>query len=161
MGSSGEKGKRSNEEVPYLMWSAGGAHKTGVFRETMKKFILPNIICMNTDNICYTGIGSVKSGNHTKKKYLDIMDKHFREKCSVYTKSLKCKSCKKSTEMHTKEMMKQLHAKLKRKTYKLTTKKEEELVKQSGKCKRCKNKNTKKCNFDNYLRFSGAELGKC
>ena len=26
---------------------------------------------MNADNICYTGIGSLKSGNHTKKQYVD------------------------------------------------------------------------------------------
>ena len=65
---------------------------------------------MNADNICYTGIGSLKSGNHTKKQYLEIMDKNFKKKCSIYIKSLKCKSCKKSMEMNTKEVKKQIKA---------------------------------------------------
>jgi hypothetical protein len=62
---------------------------------------------MSIDNICYTGIGSLKTGNHTKKQYLEVMDKNFKKECSVYTKSLKCKSCKKSKEMNTKEVKKQ------------------------------------------------------
>ena len=32
---------------------------------------------MEKDNIFYTGIGARKSGNHTKKQYLQVMDKHF------------------------------------------------------------------------------------
>lgn len=32
---------------------------------------------MEKDNIRYTGIGARKSGNHTKKQYLQVMDKHF------------------------------------------------------------------------------------
>ena len=52
---------------------------------------------MNTnDNICYTGIGAIEDGNHTKKEFLSVMDKTSKKKCSVYIKSLKCKSCKKS-----------------------------------------------------------------
>jgi len=43
---------------------------------------------MNTNNICYTGIGSVKTGNYTKKQYLEVMNKNFKNKCSVYMKSL-------------------------------------------------------------------------
>ena len=50
---------------------------------------------MNTDNICYTGVGSIKSGNHTKKQFLNIMNKNSKKECSIYNKSLKCKSCKK------------------------------------------------------------------
>ena len=112
---------------------------------------------MNTNNICYTGIASVKSGNHTQKKYLEVMNKNFKKKCSVYIKSLKCKSCKKSIEM-TKN---QIKAQLKNKTYKMSNKKEKILISQVNKCKRCKNNHTKKCNLNNYILFSGAELGKC
>jgi hypothetical protein len=64
-------------------------------------------------------------------------------------------------EMNTKEVKKQIKAQLKNKTYKLSTKTEKKLLKQMSKCKRCKNKNTKKCDFNNYIIFSGAELGKC
>jgi len=116
---------------------------------------------MNTNNICYTGDGSIKSGNHTKKQYLEVMNKKFKEECSVHIKSLKCKSCKKSIEMNTKEVKKQINAHLKNKTYKMSTKTEKKLLNQISKCKRCKNNKTKKCNLKKYLLFSGAELGKC
>ena len=43
----------------------------------------------------------------------------------------------------------------------MSNKTERKLVKQISKCKRCKNNKTKKCNLNNYLLFSGAELGKC
>jgi hypothetical protein len=111
----------------------------------------------NNQTICYTGFNSVKSGNHTKKKYLEIMDRNFKKECSVYMKSLKCKSCKKSIEMNTKEGRKQL----KNKSYKMSKKTEDRLVKQISICKRCKNNKTKKCNLNNYILFSGAEIGKC
>ena len=116
---------------------------------------------MNTTNICYTGVGSVKNGNHTKKQYLEVMNKNFKKECSIYMKSLKCKSCKKSLEMNTKEVKKQLKAQLQNKTYKMSNITERELMKQISKCKRCKNNKTKKCNVKNYILFSGAEFGKC
>jgi len=127
----------------------------------MDKYIIynPNI-CMN-NHICYTGIHSVKTGNYTPKQYLEAMNKHFKKKCSVYIKSLSCKSCKKSIEMNSKEVKKQLHLQLQNKTYKMTNHTEQKLVSQLGKCKRCKNNKTKKCNLKQYLVFSGAELGKC
>ena len=44
---------------------------------------------MDTNNICYNGIGTVKkTGNHTKKQYLEVMNKNFKKKCSDYIKSL-------------------------------------------------------------------------
>lgn len=88
---------------------------------------------MNKNEICYTGVGSVKTGNHTKKQYLEVMNKNYKKKCSIYIKSLKCKSCK--TMMNTTEQL--------------------------NKCKRCKNNKTKKCNLKKYILFSGAEFGKC
>ena len=113
------------------------------------------------NNICYTGIGSVKTGNHTKKQFLELMNRNLKKNCSVYIKSLKCKSCKKSIEMNSKEGKKQINAQLKNKTYKMSSKKEKELLNQISKCKRCKNNKTKKCNLKNYILFSGAEFGKC
>ena len=113
------------------------------------------------NNICYTGEGALKSGNHTQKQYLAVMNKNEKKRCSVYIKSLKCKSCKKAIEMNSKEIKKQLKAQLKNKTYKLTKKTEEKLVKQMSKCDRCKNNKTKKCNLKNYIEYSGAEFGKC
>ena len=112
---------------------------------------------MNNKIICYTGFNSVKSGNHTKKKYLEIMNRNFKKECSIHMKSLKCKSCKKSIEMNTKEAIKQL----KNKSYKMSKKTQDRLLKQISICKRCKNNKTKKCNLNNYILFSGAEIGKC
>lgn len=116
---------------------------------------------MNKNIICYTGVGSVKTGNHTQKQYLEVMNKNFKKKCSVYIKSLKCTSCKKSIKMNSQELKKQINAKLKNKTYKMTINTEKKLLKQISKCKRCKNNKTKKCNLNNYILFSGAEFGKC
>ena len=116
---------------------------------------------MDTNNICYTGTGSVKTGNYTKKQYLEAMNKNFKKKCSVHMKSLQCKSCKKSIEMNTKEVKKQINTQLKNKTYKMSKKIENKILKQMSKCKRCKNNKTKKCNLNNYILFSGAEFGKC
>jgi hypothetical protein len=113
------------------------------------------------NNICYTGVNSVKTGNYTKKTYLESMNKYFKKDCSVYIKSLKCKSCKKSMEMNSKEVKNQINAQLKKKTYKMSNNTEQKLLKQSSKCKKCKKNKTKKCGLNNYLLFSGAETGEC
>ena len=115
---------------------------------------------MNKNNIYYTGLGSKKDGNHTEEEYLQVMNKNFKKECSVYIKSLKCSSCKKSLKMNSKEMMKQINAQKNKKTYKISKKTATKLVKQISKCDRCKKKKTKKCNLKNYLLFSGAELKK-
>lgn len=104
---------------------------------------------MDNVNVRYTGIGARKSGNHTKKQYLQVMDKHFKKDCSYHVKSLKCKSCKKLSKI-----WKTL---LKNKTNKMTTKTEKKFRKQTDLCMKCRKKNTKKCNFDEYVEFSGAE----
>jgi hypothetical protein len=36
-----------------------------------------NTIMNKNNNICYTGIHSVKTGNYTRKKYLEAMNKYF------------------------------------------------------------------------------------
>jgi hypothetical protein len=116
------------------------------------------------DKICYTGIGARKSGNHTKKQFLNVMDKNFKDECSQYIKSLKCKSCKKYNRINNVVIKKTVKAQKKNKTYKMSNKTGEKLVNQMllcGKCKRNKTKNTKKCDLKNYISFSGAEMGKC
>jgi hypothetical protein len=115
----------------------------------------------DTKYICYTGIGSRKSGNHSKKQYLNIMNKHFKEDCSKYTHALKCKSCKKYKEMATRNAKKQMKVQLAKKTYKMSKKTEEKLAKQMKKCLLCRNKKTRKCDLKKYIEFSGAVLGKC
>jgi hypothetical protein len=80
------------------------------------------------------------------------MNKKFKKECSVYIKSLKCKSCKKWKKM--------INAKLKKNTQKIS-KKEDNFLKQMNKCDRCKNNKTKKCNLKNYMEYSGVKFGKC
>lgn len=56
---------------------------------------------MTSDDICYTGIGALKSGNHTKKQFLTIMDKTSKKDCPEHIKFVKCKSCQKLKRMVT------------------------------------------------------------
>jgi len=93
---------------------------------------------MDKLNIRYTGLGARKDGNHTRKQFLSIMDKNFKNDCSVYIKSLKCKSCKK-----LKKMVK-------------TKKFNNQTMKQLAKCKKCKNTNISQCDLKKYINFSGA-----
>lgn len=113
------------------------------------------------DNICYTGIGSNKNGNHTKKQFLTIANKTFKRACSKHVKSLKCKSCKKSKQLNTNQVYKQINAQRKNKTYKMSPKVEQKLVAWIDKCNQCKSKHLKPCTLNNYLQYSGAVMGKC
>jgi hypothetical protein len=115
----------------------------------------------NIKYICYTGIGARKSGNHTRKQYLNVMNKHFKKDCSKYTRALKCKSCKKYKEFVTRNVKKIIKFQLAKKPYKMSKKTEEKMVKQMKKCAFCKNKKTRKCDLKKYIEFSGAVLGKC
>ena len=63
--------------------------------------------------------------------------------------------------MNSKQVFKGIKAKLKNKTYKMSKKTEEKLIKQISKCDRCKNNKTKKCDLKNYIEYSGARVGKC
>ena len=116
---------------------------------------------MDTENICYTGAGANKDGNHTKNQYLKIMDEKYKDKCSVYRKTQKCKACKKYSILLNKEIRKQINAHKARKTYKITKKNDEVAKTLLNSCTRCKNKDTRKCDLKQYIEFSGAEPGKC
>ena len=110
---------------------------------------------MSTENICYTGIGSIDSGNHTKQQFLKVMNKTSKKQCSTYIKSLKCKSCKLSLKNRIKGLQ------LKNKSLKMMNKTERKLLNKINRCNRCKKSNTKKCNLKKYVLYSGAKLGVC
>ena len=119
------------------------------------------------DVICYTGIGARKSGNHTKKQYLDVMNKNFKRDCATHIKSLKCKSCKKLKTLyrgilktHLKTLEKNKKNK-KNKTYKMTKKTRRKLRNATNNCIKCSNKNLKQCDVDNYILYTGAVKGAC
>ena len=113
---------------------------------------------MPSKTICYTGIGSLASGNHTEKEFLDVMTKHFEQECSLHTSSLKCKSCKKLANQNAKNLLKQPNYKKNSKTYKLSKKDE---VKLRERCNKCKKRYTRKCGLKEYMQFTGADEGKC
>jgi len=121
-----------------------------------------SITNMNPTNICYTGTDSLKTGNHTKKQFLDIMNKYLKKGCSNNLKFMKCKSCKKLQKIVTADVSKQIKAKLKNKTYKTPSKTEQRIIKQRSKCEKCKkNTRTRKCKLKDYMLYSGAEVGLC
>jgi len=113
------------------------------------------------DTICYTGIGARKSGKHTKKQYLDVMNKNFTRSCATYTKTLKCKSCKKMRSMISGLLKKSIKASKKKKTYKMSKKSSSKLRNTAYNCKKCQNNKPKQCDLDDYILFSGAVKGEC
>lgn len=115
------------------------------------------------DIICYTGIGARKSGNHTKKQYLDVMNKNFKRDCATHIKSLKCKSCKKLKTLYRRLIKTHVKALEKNKTYKykMTKKTRRKLRNATNNCIKCSNNNLKQCDVDNYILYSGAVKGAC
>lgn len=114
-----------------------------------------------TSNICYGGMGALKSGNHTQKEFLDIMEQRYKRACPLYIKSLTCTPCKKVIKQVNDEINKQIHYKKLNKTYKLSKKKDSAIRNLRTKCLKCKNKTRRKCKLSDYIAFSGAEEGKC
>ena len=107
--------------------------------------------------ICYTGIGSKKSGIHTEKEFLNILDKNLKKDCSKFIKRKKCPSCIK----FDKEIQKYLKKRKKNTNYKWSDKEEKKQDKLLMTCIKCKNRNLKKCDLNNYIEFSGAYIGDC
>jgi hypothetical protein len=112
------------------------------------------------ETICYTGVGSKKSGNHTKKQFLNTMNKHFKNECLNNTKSLKCESCNKLRKTMRSVIKKVIKAEKKNKTYKVSDKKSKKVNQYAKLCKKCRKKNTS-CNVEQYIEFSGAFKGQC
>ena len=110
--------------------------------------------------ICYTGVASKKSGNHTEEQFSNIMDKHFKNECSNYTTSLKCDSCNKLRKTVRIAIKNFIKAKKKNKTYKVNNKKSKKAKQYARLCKKCRKKNIT-CNVDQYIKFSGAFKGQC
>lgn len=88
--------------------------------------------------IYYTGIGASKTGRHTKKQFLKIAKKHFKD-CT----SKKCKKIKNSKKKFIKILEKKpLHY--------------DDFSKLLDKLDKCRKKN--KCSFKEYIKYSGAEI---
>jgi len=106
--------------------------------------------------IYYTGVGAKKSGYHTEKEFMKVMKKS-KKACSTYTKSLKCKPCKKSQNNFRKVIKGVLSAKKKNKKYKMSQKLKTDLKKDLEDCRICKTTDVKECDLNDYIKFSGAQ----
>lgn len=101
----------------------------------------------NNITIYYTGIGAKKSGKHTKAEFMKIMEQYNND-CSIVITEKACKSCLKKNKLEMKALNMNKY-----------TKKIKKLIKHnSKKCKKCKSMKKKKCNFNNYIEYSGAEI---
>ena len=111
--------------------------------------------------IYYTGFGAKKTGMHSVKEFLDIMNKNFNIECSEFLPELDYKPCREYKEMNRKTIRYNLKHDLPiydEKTNKLktnTSKKYKKLFKQCTKYKKKTKK--RKCNLEEYITFSGAE----
>lgn len=118
--------------------------------------------------ILYTGLGAKKSGYHTEKEFLDIMNKIFREACIDYHNSKKCKECreyKKRTQKMFRSLFKNTKKSNNSKTIKNNRKKFDDVTRKlkkfKNKCTKCQRKlNRGECNLKEYIEYSGAEISK-
>ena len=118
-------------------------------------------------HICYTGIGARKSGEHTKKQFLNIMNKKSKipwknkyltkRVCAEYIQSLKCKSCKK----HKRAFRYMLKKSKKYPNYRQSNKHENKNQKLYNKCIKCQTNTKIICDLKDFIKYSGANVGKC
>jgi hypothetical protein len=107
--------------------------------------------------IYYTGFGAKKSGKHTVKEFLQIMNDNFGIECSesLPNSNSPCIDAKKMVRKEMKYNMKHNKPLFE---FNRTKKNEKKYKKLINKCvKYRKTAKNKKCNLDEYIKFSGAE----
>lgn len=108
--------------------------------------------------ICYDGIGDTKK-YHTKKEFLALMNKTSKKECSRFIGGKKCSSCKKMRRENRK-FLKNIKKSKKNPKFKMSNEEFELFDKNQDKleqdCRKCKNKNKKKCSLNEYMVYSGA-----
>jgi len=106
--------------------------------------------------IMYDGIGAKKSGKHTVKEFLKIMNKDFNVYCSEFLPDLEYKPCSQYKESNMKIV--EYNNKHNKVGFNRSKKAEKKYQKLRSKCwKYKKTVKSRKCNLDEYLKFSGAE----
>ena len=120
------------------------------------------IIYIMVEYIYYDGIGAKKSGKHTVKDFLDIMNKTAKVECLDYLADLNYSACNEYKKMHKKAPLISFDSKSGKLIYKFNSKSDNKKYKTlSNKCtKYKKTMKNKKCNLDEYIEFSGALRGK-
>ena len=120
-----------------------------------------------TQYIYYDGIGAKKSGKHTVKEFLKIMNTKFNIECSEFLPDLEYEPCSKLKEMNdkalefnTKNSEKNYYNIINNKpplVYKRSKKNETRYKSYKEKCtKYRKTAKKRKCNLEEYIKFSGA-----
>ena len=121
--------------------------KNNVKNNSKKKNIRKN----NSTKICYTGEGSNKK-HHSKTEFLNLMESKFKGECSRFVRGKKCKSCK-QLKKNWNNYFKQ--------TPKNNTAFDKMQDKLTKKCESCKRKKIEICNLEDFIEYSGANIGKC
>jgi hypothetical protein len=113
--------------------------------------------------IYYTGIGSKKSGKHTVKEFLSIMNKKFNIKCSDYLSDLDT-PCREYNELRKKAPIAYFDSKQSKLTFKFSSNNKSDNKKLKNLSKKCtkykKTMKTRKCKLKDYIKFSGANIKK-
>jgi hypothetical protein len=108
--------------------------------------------------IYYDGIGANKNGKHNVKEFLKIMKEHFNIECSEYLPDLYYKPCYQYKEMNQKAIEYNIKHNKPIFDYNRSKKTEKKYKKLLNKCNKYKKTAKKrKCNLDEFIKFSGAE----
>jgi hypothetical protein len=111
-----------------------------------------------SEYIYYTGVGAKKNGKHTVKEFIDIMNKNFNIECSEYLPELDYKPCFEYKEMNRKAIAYNLKHNKPLLDFNRSKKNEKKYQKLLNNCKQYKKTAKKrKCNLEEYVKFSGAE----
>ena len=122
----------------------------------------------NNNYICYTGYdANKKNPTHTQKEFMKIMNRKSKiswknkylpaRLCAEFIGSKKCNSCKK----YRRSIKYKFRKSRKNREYEPSKKQQKKQDKLKKKCDKCKNKKAKPCDFDDFLKYSGATKGKC
>jgi hypothetical protein len=104
--------------------------------------------------IYYDGIGAKKSGKHTEKEFLNIMNKKYNTWCTSVIANKEFKPCTQYQKMNI--ALYDHIAKYKNFNYTRSKKSEKKYKGLVKKCIKFKKTFTRKCNIDEYIDFSGA-----
>lgn len=115
----------------------------------------------NNIEICYTGIGSNnKNPMYTKSTFMELANKTFKKECIDFHVGKKCKPCNDSSKVLNLFMKK---ASVTKKYNQWPPKLKNKYINLQKKCDLCKKKTKKQknCSLDEYIKYSGAIIGKC
>jgi len=108
--------------------------------------------------IYYTGVGAKKSGKHTIREFLKIMNKYHNKSCSQYLTGLKSEPCIKQNKMNEEYLDKYMKNYMKNNSYRYDKKTEKKYNRLMNKCQKQKTTyKNRSCHLDEYIQFSGAE----